>query len=260
MNNDPAGKSLEQLEKDKLQAEIDILHARLLKEFPEEKTPGWTDKLAGFAQKWSAFILGTVTLISAVFGIFVPVSEYLAEQRRALQYDLNENMIGFVNDLTNDSLANRAVVMLSYYEVNSIPILLFYLETTTFYQNDFRTKLIETISMIYADTRNDEILDLIIVKMDNTFQRIQDDFLNSEGQEINGARRQAMLNYIHLINGMKLSHSDQKKVLRLYGNMRDVLCSTTVETANASIVFKDKALAIFQNICIYMGVDYDCSS
>ncbi len=260
MDKDPAGKSLEQLEKDKLQAEIDILHARLRKEFPDEKPPGWMDKLAGFAQKWSAFILGTVTLISAVFGIFVPVSEYLAEQRRALQYELNENMIGFVNDLTNDSLANRAVVMLSYYEVNSIPILLFYLETTTFYQNDFRAKLIETISTIYSDSRNDEILDLIINKMNNNFQRIQDDFVNTQGQEINGARRQAMLNYIHLINGMKLSHRDRNKILDLYGNMRDILCSTTVESANGPIVFKDKALAIFQNICIYLDVDYNCSS
>ena len=258
MDNDLAGKSLEHLEKEKLQAEIDILHARLKKEFPEDKPPGWGDMLAGFAQKWSAFILGTVTLISAVFGIFVPVSEYLAEQQRALQYDLNENMIGFVNDLNNDSLANRAIVMLSYYEVNSIPIMLFYLESSTYFQKEFRSKLIETIGMIYAETRNPEILDLIMVKMDNTFERIKDDFLGSQGQEINPTRKQAMVNYLELIKGIKLGDADRDRLLELCGKMRSDMCQTEVTLENEQVYFKDAALEIFFNISLFMGLDYNC--
>ena len=96
MAEDLDKKSIEQLQKEKLQSEIDILRARLEKEYPDNNPPGFFDKIADFARKWSAFILGSVTLISAVFGVFVPLSEYLDESRRALQYDLNENMIGFV--------------------------------------------------------------------------------------------------------------------------------------------------------------------
>ena len=104
-------KSIQDLEKEKLQAEIDILNARLEKEYPDETPPSRFDKLASFAQKWSAFILGAVTLFSAVFGVFVPLGEYLDERRKALEYELNENMIGFVEDLNSDSenIANRGV-------------------------------------------------------------------------------------------------------------------------------------------------------
>jgi len=249
MTNDPVDKSLEQLEKEKLQAEINILNARLQKEFPEGKPPGMWDKLAAFAQKWSAFILGTVTLFSAVFGLIVPLSEYLDGQRRALEYDLNENMIGFVNDLNTDSLANRGVVMLSYYEVNSIPILLFYLETSENDQEEFRARLIETINLIYINNRNQDIYEMIANKINILFAQIKDEYASPEG--INPKRRLGLLNYLELIDGMKLSSSDRVKVKEQYTRMRTEICQTEG--------FADDIFAIYSTICFYLEVDLDCN-
>jgi hypothetical protein len=131
VENSPGNKSIQDLEKEKLQAEIDILKAQLATEYPiKDKETGWFEKVAIHVKGWSAFILGAVTLISAVWGVFLPLSEYLVEQRRVLEFQLNQNMIGFVDDLNSEdpAVANKGVMMLSYYQENSIPILLFFLE------------------------------------------------------------------------------------------------------------------------------------
>ena len=185
----------EQLEKEKIQAEINILEAQLKKEYPDEKPPGKLDKLASFAQKWSAFILGSVTLISAVFGVFLPLSEYLAEQKRALEYELNENMIGFVNDLQTDSLASRGVVMLSYYEENSLRILLFYLETSS--MGNFQNKIIETTNLIYMK-RSSNVLGEITFRLRNNFELLKDEYISSGTNKVNSTRQLAVRNYLNL--------------------------------------------------------------
>ena len=250
MTQDQVDKTLEQLEKEKIQAEINILEARLIKEFPEDKPAGRMDRLAEFASKWSTFILRSITLVSAIFGIFVPLSDYLAQQQKALEYELNENMIGFINDLNTDSLANRGVVMLSYYEVNSIPILLFYLETSGNEAIEFRAKLIETIGLIYADSRNREILDLIAGRLQNTFNHIKDDYTSKT--EINPNRRLAMLNYLELVDEMKLVDRDHVKIKNLYTQLHEDICQTEG--------FSDNIFAIYSTICFYLDVDLDCKS
>ena len=208
MADELRNKSLQDLEKEKVQAEIDILKARLEKEFPDEKPPGRFDKVADFAQKWSAFVLGTVTLISAVFGIFLPLSEYLAEQKRALEYELNENMIGFVNDLQVDSLASRGVVMLSYYEENSLRILLFYLESSNI--GNFQNKIIETTNLIYLK-RNSNVMEEVTYRLRNNFDLMRAEFISSGNKKINSTRQLAVRNYINLIKGLKLEPKDQEE-------------------------------------------------
>jgi hypothetical protein len=200
-------KTIEQLENEKLQAEIDILHARLAKEFPEEKRQRWYDKLAEFARKWAAFVLGTVTLISAIFGVFVPLAEYLEERRNALKYALNENMIGFVDDMMSGDTekVNRGIMMLSYYEINSIPILLYSLSESE--SGATRQKIIENIHWIHFDNKNNGIVEMILGRMQYNFEKLK--VVNSQGElEVFGASQVAMQNFIDLLKVLKLSNSE----------------------------------------------------
>lgn len=253
MAHDLNKKSLEQLQKEKLQGEIDILRARLVNEYPDEKPAGFFDKLSGFARKWSAFVLGSITLISAIFGVFVPLSEYLDASRRALSYELNENMIGFVNDLGSDSaeLANRGIMMLSYYEMNSIPILLYYLEGSGNLQKPFRIKIIETIDLIYSRSRSDEIPDLIVVNMQKNLSKIKETDINGE-EKINANSLRVLYNYMDLIKGIKFSNSDLIKIRTNFLEMKASIC------ANDFLREDFEAQIFFGEICDYIGEESNC--
>jgi len=253
MAEDLDKKSIEQLQKEKLQSEIDILHARLAKEYPDDDPPGFFDKIADFARKWTAFILGSVTLISAVFGVFVPLSEYLDESRRALQYDLNENMIGFVKDLNSDSteLANRGIMMLSYYEMNSIPILLFYLEGSQNNQKEFRLKIIETIDLIYADSKSSEIIEMVLVRLENNLGRLK--IINRNGKErINADVLRYVYNYIELLNGLRLDNNDYKMVTEKFAEMKKLICTDDFLRDDIEVS------GIFYEISEYLGEEATC--
>lgn len=238
------------LEKEKLQAEIDILRARLHKEFPDEKPPGLMDKLAGFANKWSSFILGAVALFSAVFGVFVPLAEYLDEQRRALEYDLNENMINFVDGLNSEdqSVARRSIMMLSYYETNSIPILLFFMEDSRNDQKEFRNKIIETISLIYADTGEKDIIEKILVRLQINFNQL----MEGRNGSLDTRRLAPLYNFFDLIDGMNLQDSDREEVLVVYKNMKASICSNEMLRDDFDM------LGVHATICLYMGVEDKC--
>ncbi len=246
--------SIQDLEKEKLQAEIDILKGQLAKEFPEEKekSPGWFEKISVHAKGWSALLLGAVTLFSAIWGVFVPLSQYLDEQKKALEFALNENMIGFVEDL-NDSvpaIANRGVMMLSYYEMNSVPILLFFLETSENNQEEFREKIIETIALIYSGDRGTKIVDGVALRIMNSFNQIVEEHTFQDGQ-INNNRRVAILNYLELIEGLKLRSHDRNQVELIYTEIRSKIC--------ADKTLEDNILSIHWQISDYLGASYDCN-
>jgi hypothetical protein len=241
-------KTTQDLEKEKLQAEINILKAKLAVEYPEEeeKEPGWFDKISSYAGKWSAILLSVVALISAIWGVFLPLSEYLAEQRKALEFNLNENMIGFVDDLNSDSaaIANRGIMMLSYYEVNSIPILLFFLESSRNDQKEYRGKIIGTVNLIYEDSNDDAIIEIILRKIENTFTEIK------EGHEKDASidtKRRAMFNYMDLINGMNLRSGDKDDVEDLYEDFKSTICQDPT--------FKEEVPGLFGQIYVYLGLN-----
>lgn len=203
-------KTLQDLEKEKLQAEVDILKAQLAAEYPDARSPKWYDKLAMFARKWSAFILGSVTLISAIFGVFIPLTQYLDERRNALKYDLNENMIGFVEDLSSDDPkeAQRGIEMLGYYEMNSIPILLYTLSKEEKPENDnmnsLRSKIIENIHWIHFDNKRNDIVEMVMGRIHYNVDKLKEQ--NEEGNYVlNQVSLRAIVNYIDLLKVLKLS-------------------------------------------------------
>ena len=242
--------SIQDLEKEKIQAEIDILKARLDKEYPDEKPPGRFARLAEFGRKSSAFLLGALTLFSAIWGVFIPLSEYLEEQRKALEYDLNENMIGLVDSLNspNPIVANRSIMMLSYYEVNSIPILLFFLESSR--DPEFIDKINETIGLIYSDNRGTEIVEVVLTRIQNNFDEIKDEF--SQTGSVNDKRRLALLNYLELMDALKLRKTDQKEANKVCTEIRAQICQDKA--------LEETIITVFWTICDFLDADYNCET
>lgn len=203
----PDNKSIHDLEKEKLQVEVEILKVQLAKDLPDVKPKKWFDKLADFARKWSALMLGTVTLISAIFGVFIPLSEYLDERRNALKYNLNENMIGFVDDMMSDDdeTANRGIMMLSYYEINSIPILLYFLSRSE--SEESTKKIIENIHWIHFDNSNNTIVEMVMGRMQFNFEKLK--VTTEEGElRIDEEGQTAVQNYIDLIKVLQFTSNE----------------------------------------------------
>ena len=242
-------KSIQDLEKEKLQAEINILKAKLKSEYPVNEPEGYFNRVAGFAQKWSAFILGSVTLISAIWGVFVPLSEYLDARRNALEYNLNENMIRFVKGLNSydTDTAKQSVMMLSYYETNSIPILLYYFENSEIdYDVDLRAKIIETISMIYDGNKNKKIIEEIIRGINISFDNLKT--TGSEGnQMINEQKRNALGYYMEMLPRMKLTDRHKSEIRKTLVDLQEKMCK--------DIFLMDEAKTYFDNICVYVYPD-----
>lgn len=239
--------SITDLEKEKIQVEIDILKAQFEKDFPKRVHKKRLEQLSEFSRKWIAVILAGATLISAILGVVIPLNDFLVEQRKKLEYELNGDMIGFVDALSSDDekKAKEGVMMLSYYETNSIPILLFYLENSEVIEDEvLRKKIIETISMIYANNKSKKIIKEISQGIRTSFDHLKttDD---RGGQVINLNKRYALGYYLELLNTMKLNSRHQDDIKDLFIELKGEICEDKF--------LKNEIDTFFDNISSYLG-------
>ena len=131
----------------KLELEIELLKVQLDEKLNPTKPTRWT-RINNWVKKWSITILTIASIIGGIWGVFYPIKTYYNEKSKELQFSLNQSMINLVNDLydTNRVKKNSAIVLLSYYEENAIPILLYHLENSDQIEED----LTLTISRIYT--------------------------------------------------------------------------------------------------------------
>jgi hypothetical protein len=114
---------------------------------------------------------------------------------------------------------------------------------------EFREKIIETVGLIYEDSGDERIMDIILSKMEKTFTEIRIDH-ETPNVAIDAARRRAMFNYLDLIQGMNLNENDRSEVETLYRDFKSQICQD--ET------FEMEIFSIFSNICIYLGEEMMC--
>lgn len=134
----------EELEKQKLQAEIDLLRAQLdIEKGKKDKEEKSKESKITAAEKrlknWLPLILTIIALGGGLWGgLFEPISNFIRERQRDYEVNWNEKMIGFVDNLSNDdqSKVNYAIIMLSAYELDALPILLLTLEQTKTTDNE----------------------------------------------------------------------------------------------------------------------------
>jgi hypothetical protein len=206
---------LEDLQKEKLQAEINLIKARIKKDYPEAKPLGRLDKIAGFFKKWNAVILALIAVGGGFWGVFSPVKKYFDEQSKSVQFTLNENMIAAMDSLssTNTSEAENAILVLSYYELNAIPVLLFNLERTNLENTELISNYYETINLIYNRKRIG-IVDRIVVKLEENFNSLFED-----GNFV-AKKYYALQNLSGLLNNLNLNWFDKKRVSKHYKKVK----------------------------------------
>ena len=149
--------SLNELRKNKLTADAAYFEALAeemhVKPKPKPSKPSWPDRI----KKWSGVILTIVSVIAAIWGVIVPINGFIEEKKTMLRYELNSQMIGLVEglDSENPEVAERSILLLSYYERNSLPILFYKLEHVSYFDSErLVINLIQTISHIY-ESNND---------------------------------------------------------------------------------------------------------
>ncbi len=197
-------KTIEDLEKEKLEEEIKILRARIKNEFPEHKPKGWFDKVSDFFRRWYSVVLAIIAVAGGFWGIFYPVKTFLNERQKAVQYDINENMINALEGLEKDDkiAKENSIIILSYYDLNAIPILLNKYIESDYLDQDLQLEYMDAISMIYK-RKNTEIIDRIIKKMRINYS-LFDKYISQNDWKYNKASE----NLIKLINLIKYMNPD----------------------------------------------------
>lgn len=202
-------KTIQELEKEKLQEEINLLKARIENEFPEDEPKTKWDKVTEFFQKWYAVMLALIAVAGGFWGIFYPVKTYLNEQQKAVQYTLNENMITALEGLeSKDSVSKEnSIIILSYYDLNAIPILLNKFIESDHEDKELQQDYIEAISLIY-NRQKDEVIDRIIIKMNTNYNLLD--------KSKNMLRLYPLLHLHDLVLNLNLVNKDEEKVTEFY--------------------------------------------
>jgi hypothetical protein len=213
-------KNLEELQQEKLMAEINLINAKIKKEYPESKPLSRFARISLAFKNWYAIILAVIAVSGGFWGIFAPVKSYFKEQNKAVQYVLNENMIKAMEKLDLEEGINRdnAIMILSYYDLNAIPIFLDKLVSTDFEEEknlNLQQKYIEAINLIYKRNRTD-IVNKIIIKMEYHLNEISVD---------DPGHIYALINLSVLVENLNMVRQDRIKVKDLYESIKNKIAT-----------------------------------
>lgn len=213
-------KSLEELQQEKLVAEINLINAKIKKEYPESKPLSRFARVSLVFKNWYAIILAVIAVGGGFWGIFAPVKSYFNERNKAVQYELNENMIKAMEKLDLEEGINRdnAIMILSYYDLNAIPIFLDKLVSTDFEEErnlNLQQKYIEAINLIYKRNRTD-IVNKIIIKMEYHLNEISVD---------DPGHIYALINLSVLVENLNMVRQDRIKVKDLYESIKNKIAT-----------------------------------
>lgn len=137
----------EELELTKLYTEVEILKVKLESERREHEEKIKRNHFESRLKNWTPIILTGVSILAGLFGILFPSFKYLQQQKERYKFEFNKEMVGFVNDLSSpdEDKKERAIMMLTYYESDAVPILLYRLEKIHYEQKQLITNALRGI-------------------------------------------------------------------------------------------------------------------
>jgi len=143
-------KSIQDLEKEKMEIEIDLLRLNLEKGKTEELR---SIKPGEIIRKNISIFLAIISVVGGILGIVIPLNNFFKEKRQEQLPKLNKDIIELVKQLNGPSASEidqeDNIIMLTYYGLNAIPILLQKLNRS---QNQPETsRLINAIKNIHAE-------------------------------------------------------------------------------------------------------------
>lgn len=116
------------VEKQKLQSERDQLELQQSQHELQVHHHKLQEKIAqrGRITTISTFLIALATISTGLWGLFRSGSEFFSQRSQAYEFQVNRDMIELVNKLSSDSVLVResAALLLSGYEENAIPVLL----------------------------------------------------------------------------------------------------------------------------------------
>jgi hypothetical protein len=206
------------LEFDKLRAEIEVLDA-ITDKLTAKPEPAPPAKKKNFFQKLSlgqASIL--ITVLVSIFGLWKEVGSYVDSQNRSYRLTYSQDMIKLFQTSSNDTLnsedRNQALLLLSGYELDALPLVLHALEKEA---GNSRINAYARTCRIIMDKDSDypsEVLDFII-KSNLEFIGVKAGEVYEE-KDVN-----TLYNYIELLG--KFGDVDSKSILKHFRNLESLL-------------------------------------
>lgn len=174
--------------KQELENEILELRLKIMDKVLTDKTNPKSSKLKG----WAPVILTFVSIAAGLFGILFPSIKYINQQNDQYQFEFNMEMVAFANNLNSDNIMEReqAIMMLTYYEEDAVPILLHKLERINYKQKTIICSALKTIKNL---SRKDKLLieEMLLKNAIDFYDRA---YLNPDGEVVN--RIHGMMNYV----------------------------------------------------------------
>ena len=195
-------KTLQDLEKEKLKVEIELLKQNLKKD--DEKKNRW-EIIGNLIHKNIALLLAIISVIAAVIGVIIPVNDYFEAKKKEMIPTLNSEIIDLVDKL-NDSVEReqeKATVMLSYYGLDAVPVLLYRLEMAEESESE---RLIQAIKNAYDDNP-EGVMTAILKAFSEEFEK---NYKKRDLDEIGYYPK--FDNYIRLLRKLELKKSEEKMI------------------------------------------------
>ncbi|MCX6276724.1 MAG: hypothetical protein NT004_01340 [Bacteroidetes bacterium] len=194
------------LQQKKLEAEIKLLEAQL-KDKPKES------KIESLIKNWIGIVLTIISVCSAIGGLIVPSCNYIAEKKNELTYNLNTEMIGLVDKLsdTNSIKCENAAILLGYYERNATPVLLAHLESP---KDEMLYKRITSVLCAIYEKDPKETINLI----DMEFERNMS--IMTQNPDYSKQEQDAILNLLKLVKALRSSPSNASRIINYIKNFK----------------------------------------
>ena len=222
----------------KMELEVQSIKNRLEKEKMEMK-PSWISVIFNQSTKSISFIVAIVSMLAGVWGLVIPARQFFKDKQQEKQYELSATMVDLADQLKSESAEEqrRAVLLLSYYDLNSMPILLYQLEN---FDNKIEATMVDhvikTISIIYMRNQS-QVTSEIIYYFSNLFKQT-----DTEGKW-NPAKYNSLKNFGRLINNITFRDRDKARILKIVKEMQEVIERDTKLKENLMKTFYDQLTA-----------------
>ncbi len=166
------------------------------------------NSLVKIVEDWKSILLAGIAVFAALWGFVIPIKNYFDEKNSALRYELNQNMISLMDSLSSTDLeaVDASVLLLSYYEENSLPMLFYKLERTKKKSNESLVNSIVQIIVNIYEKNGSEVLEIIDDRLESQSRlfsksAVKDDF-----------NLYALSNILDLIKSLPLDDCDKRKL------------------------------------------------
>lgn len=224
--------TIAELKKKRLQIEIrkfeleTKLYDKELKETNGNKKQDWSELI----NRGYKIALALIALCTGLWGMIIPVRNFVQNAQKEYEFQLDGVILQSMSMLTSDDLTSRkrAVLTLTYYKKDAIPILLFGLEEEGRMRNK-NTQFIELIKGAIVDISNtserkertiihDKILDSFNKLLDSESEKEDTELVNIHG----------LISYIEVISELQLKDVEKSAVDSRLSNIKKKEWSTSL--------------------------------